>query len=273
METNKILNANVLDIIFDGKNKQYGAYDLRVSYNTRIRKSLLITGSVALLFFFCSAFANFIGKGKKDSIEVIDTQMAKLKQEPPAPVVPPPPVTPPPVVEPNQVRFTPPVIVKDDVVKPEDKIEDINDNQAISTETKVTDNTNQIVQAPIDEPKGTGAVEVLNKGEDENKIFVKVEKEAAFDGDWNSFLKKNLDATTPGNNDAPEGTYTVVVKFVVSKDGSLSDIMCESDPGYGICKEAIRVIKKSKKWNPALQNANVVNAYRRQPITFLVEAQ
>jgi periplasmic protein TonB len=238
-----------------------------------LRKSLAITGSVALLFFFSSVFANLIGKGKKDSIEVIDTQMAKLKQETPPPVVPPPPVTPPPVVPPNQVRFTPPVIVKDDDVAPEDKIEDINDNQAISTETKITDNTDQVVQAPVDESKGTGAVEVLKKGEDDDHIFLKVEKEAVFDGDWNSFLKRNLDATTPGNNDAPEGTYTVVVKFVVSKDGSLSDIMCESDPGYGICKEAIRVIKKSKKWNPALQNGNIVNAYQRQPITFLVEPQ
>jgi protein TonB len=272
METNKILKADVLDIIFDGKNKQYGAYDLRVSYNNRVKKSLLITGSVALLFFFCSAFANFVGKGKKESIEVIDTQMAKL-QDPPPPVIPPPPVTPPPVVEPNQVRFTPPLIVKDEAVKPEDKIEDINDNQAISTETKITDNTDQIVQAPVDEPKGTGAVEVLKKGEDENKIFVKVEKEAAFDGDWNGFLKRNLDPETPANNGAPEGSYTVIVKFVVSKDGSLSDIMCETDPGYGICKEAIRVVKKTKNWIPALQNGNSVNAYRRQPITFVVGPQ
>ena len=56
-----------------------------------------------------------------------------------------------------------------------------------------------------------------------------------------------------------------------NKDGSVSDITCENDPGYGICKEAIRVIKKTKKWIPALQNGNNVNAYRRQPIIFLVQ--
>jgi protein TonB len=272
METNKILKADVLDIIFDGKNKNYGAYDLRRSYNRRVKKSLAITGAVALLFFFGSVFANFIGKGKKDSIDVIDTRLAQLHQDPLPPVIPPPPVTPPPVVQPNQVRFTPPVIVKDDLVPPEDKIEDVNDNQAIGTETRISDNA-PIVQAPVDEPKGTGAVQVMDKGNDENKIFVKVEKEAAFDGDWNGFLKRNLDPDTPANNDAPEGTYTVIVKFVVSKDGSLSDIMCETDPGFGICKEAIRVIKKTKNWIPAVQNGNSVNAYRRQPITFVVGPQ
>jgi len=273
METNKILKADVLDIIFDGKNKSYGAYDLRRSYNKRVKKSLAITGAVALLFFFSSVFANFIGKGKKDSIDVIDTQMAKLQETPP-PVIPPPPkVTPPPQVDMNKVRFVAPVIVKDEDVQPEDKIEDVQDNQAISTETKLSDNTTQIIQAPVDEPKGTGAVQVLDKPDDQDKIFLKVEKEAAFDGDWNSFLKRNLDPETPANNDAPEGTYTVIVKFVVSKDGSLSNIECEADPGYGICKEAIRVIKKTKNWIPAVQNGNNVNAYRRQPITFVVGQQ
>jgi len=272
METNQILKADVLDIIFDGKNKSYGAYDLRRSYNGRVKKSLVITGSVALLFFFSSVFANLIGKGKKDTIDVVDTQMAQLHQDPPPPVVPPPPVTPPPVVQPNQVRFTPPVIVKDDDVKPEDKIEDVNDNQAISTETKISDNL-PVVQAPVEESKGTGAVQVLDKTDDQDKIFVKVEKEAAFDGDWNGFLKRNLDPNTPANNDAPEGTYTVIVKFIVMKDGSLSDIVCETDPGYGICKEAVRVIKKTKNWIPALQNGNSVSAYRRHPITFVVAPQ
>jgi protein TonB len=272
MEANKILKADVLDIIFDGKNKSYGAYDLRKTYNQRIKRSLVITVSVALLFFFSSVFANFIGNGKKDLIDVRDTEMAVLKKELPPPVVPPPPVTPPPSVDINKVKFNPPVIVKDDQVKPEDKIEEVNDDKVISNETKLSENTTQIVQAPVDE-SNTSAVQVMDKKDEENGIFVKVEKEASFDGDWVNFLKRNLDTAIPGSNDAPEGTYTAVVRFVVSKDGSLSDIVCEKDPGYGICKEAIRVIKKSKKWNPALQNGNIVNAYRVQAITFLVEPQ
>ncbi|MGG9963343.1 energy transducer TonB [Ferruginibacter sp. SUN106] len=271
MDTNKILNADVLDIIFDGKNKNYGAYALRKSYNKRLVKALAVTGLVALLFFFSSVFANIIGKNKNEAIDVVDTRMAELKKDPPPPVMPPPPppqATPPPPL--NQVRFTPPVIVKDDDVKPDEKIEEIKDNQAISTVTKETDNTNQVVQAPLEE-SNSGAFEAPKKNEDDTKVFLKVEKEAAFDGDWVNFLKRNLNADVPNDNGAPEGVYTVVVKFIVSKDGSLSDITCESDPGYGICKEAIRVIKKTKNWIPALQNGNNVNAYRRQPITFQVQ--
>jgi periplasmic protein TonB len=270
METNKILNAHILDIIFDGKNKTYGAYELRKSYSKRLVKALLLTAAFALLLFFSSVFANFIGKNRIATIEVTDTEMAQLKVEPPAPVVPPPPVTPPPIVEINQVKFTPPVIVKDDEVKPEDEIKELEPDAAISNKTIETDNTDQIVAAPIEE-KGTGVIETLKKEDEEDKILTIVQVEAAYDGDWNNFVKRNLNAELPAENGAPAGKYTVIVKFVVSKDGSVSDIDCENDPGYGICEEAKRVIKKTKNWVPAIQNGRNVNAYRRQHITFLVE--
>ena len=273
MDINKILNADILDIIFDGKNKQYGAYELRKTYNNRITKAMLITAGIALLVFLGSVFANIMGKEKKQSFDVIDTQMAEIKKEAPPPVVPPPPPPkPPPPPEINQVKFTPPKIVKDEEVKPDEKIEEIKEDQKISTKTVESDNKEQIVQAPV-EDKGTQIVEV-KKEDDENKIFNKVEVEAAFPGGdaaWRNYLQKNLNPDVPVENGASEGTYTVIVKFVVSKDGSLSDVTCESDPGHGMCAEAMRVIKKTKNWTPAIQNGRNVNAYRRQPITFQVE--
>jgi periplasmic protein TonB len=276
MDINKILSADVLDIIFDGKNKQYGAYDLRKSYNRRLTKALLITAAIALLIFLGSVFAKFVGKNSAETIDVVDTQMAELKKEPPPPVVPPPPPPkPPPPPEINQVKFTPPKIVKDEEVKPEEKIEEIKEDQAISTKTVESDNKEQVVQAPV-EDKGTGVVEVPKVDDDEGKIFTKVEVEAGFPGGdraWRNYLEKNLNTEVPGENGAPEGNLTVIVKFVVSKDGSLSDISCETDPGYGICQEAIRVIKRTKNWTPAIQNGRNVNAYRRQPITFSVQPQ
>ncbi len=274
MDINKILSADILDIIFDGKNKQYGAYDLRKSYNRRLTKALLITASIAMLLFLSSVFANIIGKAKKETIDVVDTQMAELKKEPPPPVVPPPPPPkPPPPPEINQVKFTPPKIVKDEEVKPEEKIEEIKEDAAISTKTVESDNKEQIVQAPV-EDKGTGVVEVPKKEDDEGKIFTKVEVEAGFPGGdaaWRNYLTKNLNTEVPADNGAGEGNYTVIVKFVVSKDGSVSEVSCESDPGFGICQEAMRVIKKTKNWTPAIQNGRNVNAYRRQPITFSVQ--
>lgn len=275
MDTNKILSSHILDILFEGRNKQYGAYDLRKTYNRRLAKSLLLTATLGVLVFFTSLFANNLKRKSSTGPDLLDTRMAELKKEmPPPPVVPPPKPKPTPPPEMNQVKFTPPKIMKDEDVKPEDKIEDIKDDQVISAKTVVSDNKEPIVQAPI-EDKNTQVADV-KVADDENKIFLKVEKEAEFpggEGAWGNYLRKNLNANIPADNGAEPGVYTVTIKFVVSKDGSLSDIICENDPGYGMCQEALRVIKKTKNWTPALQNGQHVNAYRRQPITFQVEAQ
>ncbi|MDB5278896.1 energy transducer TonB [Ferruginibacter paludis] len=275
MEINKILNADVLDIIFDGRNKQYGAYELRKTYNGRLTKALLLTAALAIVLFLASVFADIMGKKKVEQIDVLDTQMAEIKKNdaPPPPPPPPPPKAPPPP-EINQIKFTPPKIVKDEEVKPDEKIEEIKEDQVISTKTVESDNKQAIVQAPV-EDKGTQVTEAP-KSDDEDKIFTKVENEAAFPGGeaaWRRYLEKNLNASTPVDNGAPEGTYQVIVRFIVSKDGSISDVQAESKHGYGMEDEAVKIIKKGPKWTPALQNGRNVNAYRRQPITFVVQEQ
>ena len=158
MDVNKILTADVLDIIFDGRNKQYGAYDLRKTYNDRLKKALLLTAGLALLIFLTSVFAGMRKKNASDEIDVIDTQMAEVKKNeaPPPPPPPPPPKAPPPP-EINQVKFTPPKIVKDEEVKQDEKIEEIKEDQTISTKTVESDNKDAIVQAPVDD-KGTQVV-------------------------------------------------------------------------------------------------------------------
>lgn len=276
MEANKILSADILDIIFEGKNKSYGAYELRKTYNRRLTRALIITGAILLLVFLGSLFANIINQNKeKNTLDVLDTQMAEIKKEEPLPPPPPPPPTPPPPPEVNQVKFVPPKIVKDEEVKPDEKIEEIKEDQVISTKTVESENKVQIVQAPV-EDKGTQVVEVPKKDDDENKVFNKVEVEAAFPGGetaWRRYLQNNLDANTPIDNGAPEGTYSVIVRFIVSRDGSISDVVAETKHGYGMEAEAVKVIKKGPKWTPALQNGRNVNAYRRQPITFVVSEQ
>ncbi|MEO6405877.1 MAG: energy transducer TonB [Ferruginibacter sp.] len=275
MEANKILHADVLDIIFEGKNKEYGAYQLRKNYNKTMGKALIVTASALIFIFLASIAANYLSnRSDKDAVDVVDTQLAEVKNEPPPPPPPPPPPTPPPPPEINQVKFTPPKIVKDEEVKPEEKIEEIKEDQAISTKTVESENKTQIVQAPV-EDKGTQVVEAP-KADDEGKIFNKVEVEAEFPGGtgaWTRYLKNNLNAETPVENGASEGTYTVVVRFIVSKDGSISDVVAETKHGFGMEAEAIKIIKKGPSWKPALQNGRNVNAYRRQPITFVVAEQ
>jgi hypothetical protein len=108
----------------------------------------------------------------------------------------------------------------------------------------------------------------------DDRIFTKVDIEAAYPGGdeaWRNFLQKNLNADIPVDNNSPAGKYTVIVKFVVSRDGSLSDVQAETNVGYGMEQEVLRIIKKSGAWSAAVQNKRTVNAYRRQPVTFLVE--
>ena len=274
MEANKILDADILDIIFDGKNKAYGAYQLRKTYNSRMAKALIAVGVLLLVVVGGTLIVSFINaKAAKDELTVVDTQMAEVKKdEPPPPPPPPPPPTPPPPPEIKQIQFTPPKIVKDELVKKDEVIKELEPDAVISTKTVESDNTKQVVQAPV-EDKGSQVVEVPVKAVEEDKIFTKVEIEAEYPGGtgaWKKFLERNLNGQVAADNSAPSGKYTVVVRFIVAKDGSVSDITPETSVGYGMEAEAVRAIKKAPKWTPAQQNGNIVKAYRRQPITFMV---
>jgi len=109
-----------------------------------------------------------------------------------------------------------------------------------------------------------------------DSLFTRDEREASFAGGnaaWAKYLQKNLNANIPVQNRAPRGVYQVIVKFIVNKDGRISDIRAETNYGYGMEKEVIRILKKGPDWEPAVQYGRKVNAYRRQPITFVVEEQ
>jgi periplasmic protein TonB len=104
-------------------------------------------------------------------------------------------------------------------------------------------------------------------------VFQKVEYEAEFPGGssaWTQYLQKNLDADVPIRKKAKIGTYKVIVKFIVTKDGTISNIKAETNYGHGMEEEVIRVIQNGPRWIPAMQNGRKVNAYRRQPISFVV---
>lgn len=108
--------------------------------------------------------------------------------------------------------------------------------------------------------------------EKDTTTFKRVEKEAFFKGGqeaWVKFLTKNVDPDVPIRQNAPAGNYTVIIQFIVNKDGTL-DVEALTNFGYGMEDEVIRVIKKSPQWTPAEQDGKKVRAYRKQPITFNV---
>jgi hypothetical protein len=81
-------------------------------------------------------------------------------------------------------------------------------------------------------------------------------------------LEKTLKADVGVINGVKYGIYQVIIKFIVNIDGTISDIVAETNHGYGMEAEGIRVIQKSPKWKPASMFGKLIKAYRRQPITF-----
>jgi protein TonB len=272
MEANKILSADILDILFEGKNKDYGAYELRKTYNGRIVRALIVTAAVALLALLGSVLAsnNDSGpkkKNKQQEVNLQDLKEEEKKVEPPPPPPPPPPK--PPQVEMKQ--FTPPIIKKDeDVVKPPPPVEELKDTKIAEVNQEGVKETDVPTPVVIDEGK---KIVEEKKEDDENKIFDKVEIEASFPGGevkWRQYLEKTLQPNTPVDNGAPADKYTVYVQFIVDKEGNISDVHALTNHGYGMEAEAVRVIKAGPKWTPAIQNGRQVKAYRKQPITFIV---
>ena len=96
--------------------------------------------------------------------------------------------------------------------------------------------------------------------------------EAQYKG-YSKYLSKNLDANVPAKNGAPKGIYNVVIRFIVDKEGNIIDVAPETNLGYGMEKEVMRIVKRSPKWQPASIFGIPIKAYRRQPITFQVLEQ
>jgi protein TonB len=275
MEVNKILNADILDIIFDGRNKEYGAYDLRKTYNKRLATALITLAALILLLFVGYVLAGVIGNNKnKKEMVVQDVQLEDVKEE--KKNEPPPP--PPPKVEPPKVemaKFTPPKIVPDEKVKEDEKPPE----QEKLEDTKIGAVNQEGIKdeglaAPVDQ--GKGVVEAPKKDEtDYDQTFTKVEIESEFpggSGQWARYLQKNLHFPEEAVNNEIHGA--VVVQFIVDKDGNVSNVEAISGPTEGgLREEAVRVIKKSGQWTPAIQNGRKVKSYKKQPIQFQLADQ
>ena len=105
-------------------------------------------------------------------------------------------------------------------------------------------------------------------------IFEKVEVEASYPGGeaaWRHFLERNLNPSVPVDNGAPYGRYLIIVQFIVDKEGRVSNIKPLTREGFGMEQEVVRIMNKSGLWTPAIMNVKPVNAYRRQPVTFMMQ--
>ena len=274
MNKNLILSADVLDIIFDGRNKAYGAYDLRKTYNNRIATALAATVAISV-FLLLTVFAKHEGKNDLSKMKFTDISISDipLKEVTKPIVIPPPAIPKTQVVKVELRRFTAPQIVNDKLVTdPPPTVKEL-DGVKISDINKAGDKSGDELVAPPVESHGTGQVNAIKKEPDWEGEFTTVQIEAEFPGGksaWAKFLERNLNPALPSEYGAPPGKYTVNVSFLVDRNGNVSEVVALNNPGFNTAEEAVRVIKKCPLWKPAIQNGHQVTYRAKQSITFMV---
>lgn len=251
-----------LDIVFEGRNKAYGAYVLRKANTKTTVKALVIGAIIFALAVSAPLIASLIPNSSEET-EILDTKITAIKL-PPKPEeikrdLPPPP---PPAPKVDQVKFVKPVVAKaDEITEEPPKIVELKDKK-LGTETVKGNPDAELTVAPVGNGTGTSAVV-----EEDNQIYntAGIEVKPDFPGGMDKFYKY------VGNNyQTPEEEGLkgkVYITFVVEKDGSLTDIKVIRDIGYGTGKEAVRVLKKCPRWTPGEQNGKKVRVLYSLPIT------
>ena len=271
-----------VDMVFAGKNKEYGAYQLRKGTSGRNIKALLILIIAAALVGGFLAWKVIEQKQAEEQQAYMEAmELAKLQEQAKKEKKKPEPIKPKveqkkeiPVARETQ-KFTAPVIKKDELVKEENQVkqmDQLDDKVAVGTENKegVKDRTVEAVRNDI-------AVAVpppppAPKPEVANKVFDVVEEMPSFPGGQGAlmaFLSSNIKYPVVAQENGVQGR--VIVGFVVEKDGSISDVKVMRSVDPSLDREAQRVVKAMPKWKPGKQNGSAVRVKYTVPVVFRLQ--
>lgn len=268
-------NPSLDEIVFENRNKEYGAYDLRSSYRRILTRSMII----GTLIFCIAAITPFV-------VMKIKQLAAKEKTE----------------VDANLIEILPEEQVKEEIVekeetppppppKVEEKIEIIQNvvpepvkapkvetpPPPISEQLKTTTgliNQEGVKQTahippPVQAPPKAAAVE--SKAPSTTEVYESVDQEAEFPGSLNSFRNKIAENFDNSAMEGGEGTLKATVTFIVERDGSISDVKA-SGSNSDFNSEAVRTVKSIRtKWVPAKINGQPVRQRFRLPLTMNFE--
>ncbi|MFI5186581.1 MAG: energy transducer TonB, partial [Chitinophagales bacterium] len=263
MTNKEILHADLLDILFENRNKAYGAYALRKTYNYRLKWALGISlSSILLLLIFNYSRSEHPGypveNGKWVKVSAVDFSNNKPK----TPDLPKPKIKPPVA----QTAYTSRIQIVDNNQKTDmpDKTEI--DTSLISGKTIQGVRQGNIVEADVEPAEENGTGKMSNN---DDKPFYSTSSDAQFPGGreaFTKFLTRYL--ITPGDLEAGE-KRTVLVRFMVDIDGTISKTEIIQSDGEQYSKEVLRVLEKMPKWIPAMQNGNKTAVWFTQPVTFI----
>jgi protein TonB len=267
-----ILDQKWIDVVFNSRNKNYGAYILRRENSKTTSRALIY----AIVFFvlvvsmptIIAKIKGFIPKAD-DKVKITDVVLL-----PPPPVdqtkKPPPPPPEPPKPKVDQVRFPPPIVKPDNEVKEKDPPTVKELQVADPGQKDQKGDPNQDIR--IDEPVGNSDIKQVVE-EDPNKIFASVENLPEFPGGQDKFiayLSKTIRYPAVDRENGTQGR--VILTFVVERDGSLTDIKVSRSLSPGTDAEAVRALKSSPKWKPGIQNGRPVRVQYSVPVSFALAA-
>lgn len=279
MDKNKIKNSDYLDIVYEGKNKAYGGYELRKNYTKR-----LLIGSAIAFLILGGTFASTLIEQDEDVEEIVlvntddvvitNIEPPELKENQPKPMKPP---TVPPPPRPT-FKLSKPVIEPNKNVKKEDKITDLDKRD----ETSLAGTT--VNDGPDTDPNGAPPGFNFGDGNEPGPVTPKVEpekpkgpernvdKKAIPPVDINSFMSRTV--VFPEVMRAEGKSGVVTVQFVVKTDGSITDIKVIRSPHklFSVeAEKAVRALQKQGKWTPGEKNGKAVDSYHTIPVRFQLQ--
>ena len=261
------------DLVFEGRNQNYGAYQLRKETSKRNIWSIIFVVFLAILLYLGLTLENMVEahrtventqivevtnlREKKKEVKVERKEEIKLEPER--------------IVEKvkSSIKFTAPVIKKDQLVNEEEviKLDEIeNSNKAIGA---FTVEGNDEVGGEVLKVKEEIAQPEPPKHEEDNKVFEVVEQMPSFPGGYAALMQwlgSNMKYPTIAAENNVQGR--VIVQFVVEKDGSITDVHVAKSVDPSLDKEASRVVKAMPKWIPGKQNSSPVRVRFTVPVTF-----
>lgn len=275
MENSRVLNRSMDDIVFEGRNKAYGAFVLRRLYDKHMSRAMII-GIIFFVLVVSSPQIIRMIKGflpEKEN-ELVMKEVTLAEPPPIDPTKPPPP--PPPQVKPpplkDQIKFVPPVVKKDEEVieeePPPPTIEEIADKE-IATETKEGEEGG--VDESLTEPDAPPAPPVIEEPAVEEP-FTYVEQMPSFPNGEEAlykYLNDKIKYPAVARENNIQGK--VIVQFVVTKDGDIQNAKVVRGIGGGCNEEALRVVNGMPRWKPGRHNGRAVPVTFTLPISFVLQ--
>lgn len=272
-----LIDNQWVDLVFESKNKEYGAYKLRKNTGKR--------NVTAMVIVFVTIIAIWVGVMTKVAIEnsmkskvaiETDVELSKLAQKKEAKVERKEPVK----VEQEQkvvekvkssVKFTAPEIKKDEDVKPEDELKSQDDLAKTNTAIGSFDvKGNDEAAGEVLKAKEVIAEEAPKV--EEQKVFDVVEQMPSFPGGTGAlfeYLSKHIKYPVVAEENGIQGR--VIVTFVVERDGSVTDVRVAKSVDPSLDKEAVRVVSGMPRWIPGKQNGSAVRVKYTVPVTFRLQ--